>query len=213
MTSVLIVDDHKAILCGTKMLLESHNMDVTACHSGFEALEILNTKCFDVMIYDLKMPDMNGLELTKKSLKIYPDATIVILSGEDISENFDLLIKSGVSGIIDKACSDYQLIAGIKMAQDKMMLLPLELIRNLNLNKPLVQEDDNTLEEPLTELELNILQQAAMGRTNMEIADNLQMVKRNVEYHLSHIYKKLKVTSRLYAIRKGVRLNLIKSVQ
>lgn len=210
MTNVLIVDDHKAILCGTKMLLESHNMNVTACHSGSEALEILSNKSFDVMIYDLKMPDMNGLELTKRTLEIYPAAIIVILSGEDIFENFDILIQSGVSGIIDKACSDYQLITGIKMAQDKMMLLPLELIRKLNLNRTMVQQDDDTLEEPLTEVELNILQLAAMGRTNMEIADNLQMVKRTIEYHLSHIYKKLKVTSRLYAIRKAVRLNLIK---
>jgi len=211
MTSILIVDDHRAILSGTKMLLESHNMDVTACHSGVDALEILSSKTFDVMVYDLKMPDMNGLELTKKTLKIHPDATIIIFSGEDIYDNFDLLIKSGVSGIIDKACSDYQLITAIKMAQDKMMLLPLELIRKLNLSKPPIQQIDNTLEEPLTEIELEILQQAAMGRTNMEIANDLQMVKRNVEYHLSHIYKKLKVTSRVYAVRKGVRLNLIKS--
>lgn len=210
MINVLIVDDHRAILSGTKMLLESHNMKVTACHSGIEALEVLSTESFDVMIYDLKMPDMNGLELTKKTLEISPDATIIILSGEDISENFDLLIKSGVSGIIDKSCSDYQLITGIKMAQDKMMLLPLELIRKLNLNKPLIQQEDDTVEEPLTELELSILQQATMGRTNKEISDNLQMVQRNVEYHLSHIYKKLKVTSRIYAIRKAARLNLIK---
>lgn len=67
MINVLMVDDHKAILAGTKMLLESHNMKVTACHSGIAALEILNTEAFDVMIYDLKMPDMNGLELTKKT--------------------------------------------------------------------------------------------------------------------------------------------------
>lgn len=210
MINVLIVDDHKAILAGTKMLLESHNMNVTACHSGIEALEILESKSFDVMVYDLKMPDMNGLELTKKTLEIYPDATIIILSGEDILENFDLLIKSGVSGIIDKSCSDNQLITGINMALDKMMLLPLELIRKLSLSKTLVQQDDDTLEEPLTEIELDILQQASQGRTNKEIADKLQMVQRNVEYHLSHIYKKLKVTSRVHAIRKGVSLNLIK---
>lgn len=210
MINVLIVDDHKAILTGTKMLLESHNMNVTACHSGIEALEILSSKSFDVMVYDLKMPDMNGLELTKKTLEIYPDATIIILSGEDILENFDLLIKAGVSGIIDKSCSDYQLITGINMALDKMMLLPLELIRKLSLSINQAPQNDDTLEEPLTEIELDILQQASAGRTNKEIAEKLQMVQRNVEYHLSHIYKKLKVTSRVHAIRKGVSLNLIK---
>jgi len=209
MVSILMVDDHKAVLCGTKMLLESHGMQVTTCHSGIDALEILKKHSFDVMIYDLKMPDMNGLELTKKTLEIYPDATIIILSGENIAENFDILVNSGVSGIIDKSCSDNQLITGIYMAMEKMMILPLDLVRKLAINKMSVNQSTEKLEEPLTEIELEILQHAAAGKTNKEIADELQMVQRNVEYHLSHVYKKMDVPSRVYAIRKGIKLNLI----
>ncbi|HPT91870.1 MAG TPA: response regulator transcription factor [Acetivibrio sp.] len=211
MVSILMVDDHKAVLSGTKMLLESHGMQVTTCYSGIDALEILKEHSFDVMIYDLKMPDMNGLELTKKTLEIYPDATIIILSGENIAENFDILVSSGVSGIIDKSCSDSQLITGIHMAMEKMMILPLDLVRKLTTNKNQTNESSSKIEEPLTDIELEILQQAAAGKTNKEIADALKMVQRNVEYHLSHIYKKLNVPSRVHAIRKGISLNLIKS--
>lgn len=209
MIKVLMVDDHKAMLNGTKMLLESNEMKVTACYSGKDALQILKQQNFDIMIYDLKMPDMNGIELTKNTIEIYPDATILIFSGEDIATNFNILIKAGVSGIIDKACSDTQLIHSIKMALEKMAVLPLELVKQLQFSSPCMENDDTTIEEPLTEIELEVLQHAAKGKTNREIADELNMVQRNVEYHLSHIYKKLNVTSRVYAIRKAVKLALI----
>lgn len=161
--------------------------------------------------YDIRSEDA-GHEWTgvnKKTLEINPDATIIILSGENIAENFDILVNSGVCGIIDKSCSDNQLITGIYMAMEKMMILPLDLVRKLITNKVPVNQGSEKLEEPLSEIELEILQQAAAGKTNKEIANALQMVQRNVEYHLSHVYKKLNVPSRVYAIRKGIKLNLI----
>ncbi|NLD50380.1 MAG: response regulator transcription factor [Clostridiaceae bacterium] len=211
MINVLMVDDHKAILSGAKILLESHGMNVTTCFSGESALNILRERSFDVMIFDLKMPGMNGLELTKRTLEIHPEAIIIILSGENIADNFDLLIEAGVSSIIDKSCSDSQLITGIQMALEKMMLLPLDLVRKLTLSKAQDKNSYDNFEEVLTQLEMEILVKAASGMTNKEIADSLQMVQRNVEYHLSHIYKKLKVTSRVNAIRRALQLNIIKN--
>lgn len=211
MINILMVDDHKAILSGTKMLLESHGMNVTTCFSGHDALDILREHSFDIMIFDLKMPGMNGLELTKKTLEIHPNANILILSGENIEDNFDLLIKAGVSSIVDKSSSDTQLITAIQMAMDNMMVLPLELVRKLTLVKSPIDTLDESSDEVFTEMEVEIIKQAASGRTNKEIADSMQMVQRNVEYHLSHIYKKLKVNSRVTAIRKAVKLNIIKS--
>jgi two-component system, NarL family, competent response regulator ComA len=211
MVKVLMVDDHKVIASGTKLLLETHEMVVTTCFSGDEAISILKERTFDIMLYDLKMPDMNGIELTKRTLEIYPEAVIVIFSGEDIANNFSILIKSGVSGVIDKSCSDEQLIFSIKMALEKMIVIPLELIRKIHTNNNTVVEDDDLdfIEEPLTNLEITIIKEAAMGKTNKEIASNLQMVQRNVEYHLTHIYRKLKVTSRVNAIKKCVKLKVI----
>lgn len=211
MIHVLMVDDHKAVLNGVKMLLETQQMQVTTCYSGKEALEVLNKQSFDVMLYDLKMPGMDGLELTKKTLKLLPDAIIIIYSGDDISTNFDILMESGVSGIIDKSSSDCQLIAGIRMALEKMIVLPLDLVRQLQLVRPHFGPNEKGLEEPLTELELSIIKQVASGKTNQEIADYLKMEKRTYEYHLTRMYKKLKVRSRGHAIRKAVKLNIISS--
>ncbi len=210
MTTVLLVDDHKSLLAGTKLLLEKHNMDVTTCSSGVCAIDILKERKFDVMIYDLKMPDMDGLALTKKTLEIYPDATIIIFSGEDIASNFNLLIKAGVSAIVDKACSDTQFIASISMALEKMVVLPLELVKDLRLGGSSIEEsgiDSNY--EALTQYEIEILKFASKGKTNKEISEELKLAQRSIEYHLSHIYKKLNVHSRVYAIRKAIQLNLI----
>ena len=209
MLEVLMVDDHKVLLSGVKILLEQHNMRVTLCYSGMEALHILQERSFDILIYDLKMPDLNGLELTKKTLEIHPESTIIILTGEDVSVNFDVLLQAGVSGIVEKSCSDTQLIASIHMALEKMVILPLQLVRKLQANPLSLDLNESELVQPLTEMELTILQQAAAGRTNKEIGEELRMVTRNVEYHLTNLYRKLKVTSRAYAIKKAIMLNLI----
>ena len=211
--NVLVVDDHKAVLSGTKLLLEHHGMNVTIAYNGNEALEKMQQHVFDVHLYDLKMPDMNGIELTKKTLELHPQAKIVIFSGEDILSNFNVLIAAGVSGIIDKAASANELMTGIQMAMQRMVVLPLDVVRQLSSNTSQADANESTqLEMPLNELEKSILEKAALGRTNKEIADEFNMVQRNVEYHLSHAYKKLNVTSRVSAIRKAAKMNII-SVQ
>lgn len=210
MITVLLVDDHKSILSGTKLLLESHGMEVVTCFTGADALEVLSKQSFDICIYDLKMPDMDGLKLTKKTLEIYPDQVVLIYSGEDIASNFNVLIKSGVSGIVDKACSDKHFIAAINMAMEKMVVLPLELVKSLQVTNTNNQQSvENTRIECLNQQELEVLYLASKGKTNKEISDELNLAQRSVEYHLSHIYKKLNVTSRVHAIRKAVELNLI----
>lgn len=213
MINILMVDDHKAMLMGTKLLLENHGMKVTAVHSGTEALEILKTKSFDINIYDLKMPDMNGVELSRKTLELRPESIILIFSGEDLAENFNLLVETGVNGMLEKSANERQLIAAIQMALEGYVLLPLNVVRQLKLNNgsSAAAEADEGLVEPLTDLELGIIQQAALGRTNKEISEMLNTVQRNVEYHLSSIYRKLNVSSRMSAVKRAIQLQLIRT--
>jgi two-component system competent response regulator ComA len=213
MINVLMVDDHKAMLMGTKMLLESHGMKVTAVHSGYDALEILKDRSFDINIYDLKMPDMNGIELSRKTLELRPESIILIFSGEDLAENFNLLVETGVNGMLEKSASERQLTAAIQMALEGMVVLPLNVVRQLRLSgsASATVEADEGLVEPLTDLELGIIQQAALGRTNKEISEMLNTVQRNVEYHLSSIYRKLNVSSRMSAVKRAIQLQLIRT--
>ncbi len=211
MISVLMVDDHKAMLLGTKLLLEGHGMHVTVKHSGTDALELLAKQDFNIMIYDLKMPDMNGVELAKRTLKLKAEAIVLIFSGEDLAENYNLLVDTGVSGMLEKSASENQLVTAIHMALEGMVVLPLTIARQLRL--PVTgQAAENEKEiEPLNETEVNIIQQAALGKTNKEISETFNMVQRNVEYHLSSVYRKLGAASRLDAIRKAIHHQIIKS--
>ncbi|MEC1259169.1 response regulator transcription factor [Bacillus swezeyi] len=207
MVRVLLVDDYRVMTSGMKEILKKYNMDVIVCHKGNEALDLLKNsrQSIDIFLYDLNMPQMNGLELSLKTLEIVPQAKIIIMfSGDEIQAYFNKLIEAGVKGFIDKSYTDSMIVSSIILCLKGAVLFPDTLLKKLRLDSEL------SVDEHLTNTELDILQQVAAGKTNKEIAANLQMSTRNVEYHLSKIYKKLKVTSRYSAVKKGKMLNLIK---
>ncbi|KMM59202.1 chemotaxis protein CheY [Bacillus glycinifermentans] len=206
MIRVLLVDDYRVLTSGMKEILKKYNMEVIVCHEGNEALNLLKDSKvnIDVFLYDLKMPGMDGLELSLKTLEITPQAKIIIMfSGDEIHIYFNKLVEAGIKGFIDKSYTDSLIVSSILMCLKGAVLFPENLLQKLKVDSELA------VDEHLTNIELDILQQVAAGKTNKEIASDLQMSTRNVEYHLSKIYKKLKVTSRYCAVKKGTMLNLI----
>ncbi|ATH93656.1 DNA-binding response regulator [Bacillus glycinifermentans] len=206
MIRVLLVDDYRVLTSGMKEILKKYNMEVIVCHEGNEALNLLKDSKvnIDVFLYDLKMPGMDGLELSLKTLEITPQAKIIIMfSGDEIHTYFNKLVEAGIKGFIDKSYTDSLIVSSILMCLKGAVLFPENLLQKLKVDSELA------VDEHLTNIELDILQQVAAGKTNKEIASDLQMSTRNVEYHLSKIYKKLKVTSRYCAVKKGTMLNLI----
>ncbi|CAM5208793.1 response regulator [Bacillus licheniformis] len=102
MIRVLLVDDYRVLTSGMKEILKKYNMDVIVCHEGNEALDLLKNQevHIDVFLYDLKMPGMNGLELSLKTLEIEPQSKIIIMfSGDEIHSYFNKLIEAGVKGL------------------------------------------------------------------------------------------------------------------
>ncbi|MDA1476775.1 response regulator transcription factor [Bacillus changyiensis] len=206
MVRVLLVDDYRVLTSGMKEILKKYNMEVIVYHEGGEALNDLKDSPppIDVFLYDLKMPSMNGLELSLRTLEMIPDAKIMIMfSGDEIYSYFNKLVEAGIKGFIDKCYTDSMIASSILMCLKGAVLFPDNLLQKLKLDSKLVVDDH------LTSGELDILQLVAAGKTNKEIAADLQMSTRNVEYHLSKIYRKLKVTSRYCAVHKGTKLNLI----
>lgn len=117
MIRILLVDDHPSVCEGTKTMIEQDpDMEVTVSYHSPEALEIAKTQEFDVMLFDLNIPVISGLELTKRLMGINPDFRILIYTGYEISSNFNLLVEAGVSGIISKTASREQLLNAIRCA-------------------------------------------------------------------------------------------------
>ncbi|AJS60573.1 response regulator [Paenibacillus sp. IHBB 10380] len=215
MVRILLVDDHPSVGEGTKNMIEQDaDMQVTVILSGMEALEIVKTETFDVMLFDLNMPGINGLELTKRMMNTNPDSRVLIYTGYEISPHYNLLNDSGVSGFVSKTASREQLLNAIRCTLRGEAVIPITLLRQLRRNEIRINQsrDDKTIEEvSINEREQEILQEVAKGSSNKDIATKLIMSQRTVEYNLTRIFEKLNVRTRSEAIVEAKRLRLIHS--
>lgn len=213
MIRILLVDDHPSVGEGTKNMIEQDaDMKVTVILSGMEAIDLVKTETFDVMLFDLNMPVISGLELTKRMINLNPDSKVLIYTGYEISSHFNLLVESGVSGFVSKTVTREQLLNAIRCALRGEAVIPVPLLRQLRRNEIRLSHarEDKTLEEvSINEREQEILQEVASGNSNKEIASKLLMSQRTVEYNLTRIFEKLSVRSRSEAIVEAKRLGLI----
>lgn len=212
MVRILLVDDHPAVGQGTKMMIEQEEgMQVSVVTSGMEVLALLSNQTFDVMLVDLNMPAINGLELTRRVLAINSDTAILIYTGYDIEPHFNLLVEAGVSGFISKTISPEQLITAIRCALRGEAIIPIALLQQLRRHDAKIAVTINqSLEEiSINEKEQTILQEVAQGKGNKELASSLLMSQRSVEHYLTKIFTKLNVRSRAEAVVEAKRLGLI----
>lgn len=216
MISVLVVDDHVAVGLGTKALIERYD-DITAdvLHDSEEIGEIIHNTQYDVYLIDLQMPKINGLELSKYILNVQPDAAILIFTGFDVFAHYNLLMDNGVLGVLSKTSSEEQVINAIRHAVKREVVIPYQLIRQLRItenisNMSVGAESEGTVS--LNDEEKKILIEVSKGRTNRELAEILNLSQRSVEYKLTDIFHKLKVSSRMEAVQKARELWIISSL-
>jgi two-component system competent response regulator ComA len=213
MVKVLLVDDHPSVGEGTKAMIEHEkDLNVTVVVSSVEALEIMKNQTFNVMLFDLNMPIINGLELTRRVTAIDSDTPILIYTGYDIGPHFNILVDAGISGFISKTASQEQLITAIRCALRGEAVIPVSLLQQLRRNNArgnISLNEDNITTISINEKEQAILQEVARGKSNREIADSLLMSQRTVEYNLTRIFAKLNVRSRAEAIIEAKRQGLI----
>jgi len=212
MIKILLVDDHPSVGEGTKLLLEQDpEVRVTSLSLPTEALELLQTEEFDILLFDLNMPGISGLELTKRVVAAQPDSRVLIYTGYDISPHFNVLIDSGVSGFVSKTASREQLLTAIRCVMRDEAVIPVQLLRQLRRSDIRVStREDKTLETvSINEREQEILQEVASGRSNKDIAAKLLMSQRTVEYSLTRVFEKLGVRSRSEAIAEARRIGLL----
>jgi two-component system, NarL family, competent response regulator ComA len=208
--NILFVNNHPLIAQGIKSIIEQEeDMNITVLSSGEEVLHILQTtQKFNVILFDINVIEINGLELIQKVHSITQDIPILIYSDFDIAPYFNYLIEAGVCGFIGMNFSKEELIQSIRCILNEQSIIPLSLLKQLR-RKAWVTNDRNIVNLCLSDKEQEILYNVAQGKSNKEIAKNLFMSKRTVEYHLTKIFEKLNVRSRVEAIVKAKRLGLI----
>lgn len=210
MVKILIVDDHLSIIEGTKMLLEQEpDFTITVENSSLNAMNLIKLNHYDILLFDLYMPHLNGLELAKQALSFNPDLTVLIYTGFDIKPHFNLLVEAGVSGFLSKTSSREELVAGIRSALRKQVILPLSLVRELRRPGIIADSTNSNEKVILTTNEEQILSELAKGKSTREIASVLAMSQRSLEYNLTTLYQKFGVRTRVDTIAKAKKLGLI----
>ncbi|WMT41489.1 response regulator transcription factor [Paenibacillus sp. D2_2] len=213
MVRILLVDDHPSVGEGTKNMIEQDpDMQVTVLMSAMEALEMVEQESFDVMLFDLNMPVISGIELTKRIMKFKPESRILIYTGYEISPNFNILVESGVSGVVSKTATREQLLNAIRCVLRDEAVITVSLLRQLRRREIRLNQgrEEKSMEEvSINEREQEILQEVSNGSSNKDIASKLLMSQRTVEYNLTRIFEKLNVRSRSEAIVEARRLGLI----
>lgn len=205
---ILIVDDHQILLDGIEAMLQGVGdfQVIGKCSDGNSALNFLNENPVDILLTDLYMPKMTGMELTQKVKKRFPNVKVLALSvSYDVSIVHDL-IDAGISGFIIKTIGREELIEAIKtIAQGNIYFsreVSNEILRSLS---------NRTEEEVyhLTEREIEIVKLIAQEFSNAEIANKLCISERTVETHRKNIYRKTNTKTIVGLIKYAVEHKLI----
>jgi NarL family two-component system response regulator LiaR len=209
--SVLLAEDHVITRQGIHRLLEGEN-DLTVigeASDGEEAVQMVSEMKPDVVVMDIAMPKLNGIEATRQIKLIHPRTGVLILSAYDDDEYVFALLRAGAAGYLLKNVSGDELIRAIRAVyKGEPVLNSIIAQKVMNYFRlPGKVRGLEKLSEHLSKRETDILKLAAAGMTNKDIADKLHLSSRTVEGHLRTIFNKLGVGSRteavLYGLRKG----------
>ena len=207
---ILLVDDHTVVREGMRALLERQpDMTVVAeAADGRESVQVAEEQCPDVVVMDVAMPGMNGIEATRRILAARPRTGVVILSMHQDESYVLRSLKAGAKGYLLKDSPQADVVAAIRAVSQGRSFLSRKISRMLQ--EDYVQElESQGLEDSydlLTDREREILQLLAEGRANKEVASLLNIGVTTVETHRGHILQKLGLHSVpdliLYAVRK-----------
>jgi NarL family two-component system response regulator LiaR len=206
---VLIVDDHPVVRKGIRALLaeEPDIVVVGEATNGKEAVEQAEALHPDVILMDLVMPEMTGIEAIQHITASQPDARILVMTSFTADDKVFPSIKSGALGYLLKDSDPEDLVRMIHQVYRGELSLHPSIARKMmqELNKPAVEP---LTPSPLTEREVEILQLLAQGVENKEIAHRLVLREATVRTHVSNILGKLHLANRvqatLYALRRGL---------
>ncbi|MGD8243958.1 MAG: response regulator transcription factor [Anaerolineae bacterium] len=206
---VLVVDDHAVVRRGIRALLATVDQVevVGEARDGQEALEKIEALRPDVILLDLLMPRMDGIEVTRRVIADDPGARILVLTSFAADDQVFPAIKAGALGYLLKDTGAEELVRAIGRVHCGESSLSPAIARKVlqELSRPPSQP---LTAEPLTEREVEVLQVLATGQSNQEIAAELQISEATVRTHVSNILGKLHLASRtqaaLYALREGL---------
>lgn len=216
---ILVVDDHTIVREGTAKMLElfdDFQVVGQACNAR-EALERVQSLAPDVILMDIKMPGINGIEATRMIKQEHPDVEVVILSMYDEDEYVVESVKAGATGYLLKDASQDDLARAIRIVHSGGSLVQPALARRVlkefahlaRESSPVAAPSRQNLLRELSEREIEVLRYVADGKSNKEVAETLVISEKTVKAHLRSIFRKLEVGDRAQAVAQAMRKGLV----
>jgi DNA-binding NarL/FixJ family response regulator len=210
---ILIADDHAMVRDGVKNLIRQNKdlIVIGEARSGNETLELYDQLRPDLLILDISMPDMNGMEVSRAILAKNPNANIVILSMYEDEDYISRCLEYGVKGYVVKNESGSELDYAIKSVLQGKNYFSRQaqdvIFKKYSQNVSRKKQQEDTVK--LTKRELEIIRLISEGLTSQQMADKLFISHRTVETHRANLMKKLSVKNAVELVKKAQQLNLL----
>lgn len=199
---VLVVDDHSVVRQGTRMILEAAGLQVAGeADTAERAIELAAEARPDVVLADVRLPGMNGIDLAQELRRVDPDIRVVILSSYANPGYVKAALAAGASGYLLKTASDEELVSAVRSASLGATVLDSSVSAELLAG--------GTQQALLTDRERQVVTLLARGLANKAIASQLHVSKRTVDAHLGHLFTKLGLASRAELVAWAARHGMI----
>jgi DNA-binding NarL/FixJ family response regulator len=211
---IILTDDHQIVRDGIKsMLSDEPGIQIIAqAASGLELFILLETNKADVIILDIELPDISGIDICRKIMVRYPETKVLILSMYTGEEFISKAISEGAKGYLPKNTSREELVTAIRaVADNREYFSPAisEIMLKSYIQKAKSRNTDAKDLSELSKREIEILKMLSEGYPNTEIAEKLFISIRTVESHKSHIMQKLEIRTTVELVKFAIRNKLI----
>lgn len=209
MTGIILADDHQILRDALRLLLETQTdfKVIAETGDGLDALQLTERHKPDILIVDLMMPGLSGLEVARRARSLFPAVKVIVLSMHDAESYVVEALNAGVAGYVLKKSSSQELIFAIRQALEGGVYLSPSLNERA-IEAYIRRAQDSDPYETLTPREREIFQLAAEGTSNPRIAERLSLSPRTVEMHRGNMMKKLGLNSQTelvkYAVKRGM---------
>ena len=209
-TRLAIVDDHAVVIDGLRTMLAAFpELEVTfTTQSGTVLLDYLQTASPDVVLMDIQMPEINGIDLCKQVTKLHPQIKVIAFSSFDDSAYVKQIFRSGAKGYLLKNSDKHTIVKAIEAVMQGEEYMD-DAIKKILLQESLTGQRRSIFEVPLTKREKEILKLIAEGLSSQEIADKLFISLRTVETHRLNINQKLDVKNTAGLVKEALKRGLI----
>jgi len=205
---VLIVDDHELVRAGMRRLLEEnpHIAQITETSSGEEALQLAKAQAFELVLMDINLPGISGLEAADKMLLLAPECRIIMVTAQLDGGHIRKLLNAGVRGYITKGSSAQEMDKAVQRVMAGEQYLSPDVAQQMAIDS--INGSDGNPFDKLTTRETEIINLLMDGQRNRQISDSLHISEKTVSTHRTRAFEKLGVKNATELVRLAMRFDM-----